>query len=276
MIHPNWSAPAHVHAFTTTRDAQIKGKSGVSLPPFDGFNLATHVGDDAHAVASNRALLRELVPSEPLWLNQTHGIEVFSKRADSIDSDRSGNAATCKSMESDPFENNIPEADAVLVTEPNQVAVIMTADCLPVLFTTRRGTMVAGAHAGWRSLVGGVLERTVDAMQQAGAQTADIIAWMGPAIGAQQFEIGAEVRTQFISENAQLGISEAATTACFQAHSEHKFLADIYALARLRLHHAGVSDVQGGQYCTVSDAQRFYSYRRDGVTGRMASVIWFE
>ena len=131
IITPDWASPPNVHALTTTRITQIEGQKGVSLAPFDAFNLATHVGDDAQAVAHNRALLREVVPSEPLWLNQTHGVAVY----------QSSTQTHC---------NGIPEADAVLVTEPNQVAVIMTADCLPVLFTTRQGTMVAGAHAGWR------------------------------------------------------------------------------------------------------------------------------
>ena len=263
IITPDWASPPNVHALTTTRITQIEGQKGVSLTPFDAFNLATHVGDDAQVVAHNRALLREVVPSEPLWLNQTHGVAVY----------QSSTQTHC---------NGIPEADAVLVTEPNQVAVIMTADCLPVLFTTRQGTMVAGAHAGWRSLVGGVLENTVKAMCETGAQRSDILTWMGPAIGAAKFEIGAEVRTEFIQKGLALGIAEDLTSACFKQNLEQqqaqKYTADIYALARQRLQLAGVLDahISGGGLCTVSDAQKFYSYRRDGVTGRMASVIWFE
>lgn len=265
ILRPDWDAPPQVHALTTTRLTTINGQSGQSIGVYgdaqgqNGFNVATHVGDAADAVAHNRHVLRQIVPSEPLWLNQTHGVAIA--RAD----------GACA------------EADAVLLTEPNQVGVIMTADCLPVLFTTRAGTMVAGAHAGWRSLVGGILEKTVDAMVRAGAVREDILAWLGPAIGSEQFEVGAEVREQFISAGLDLGIGAAQTAACFvarehEAHGAQKYLADIYALARQRLQYAGLSATQisGGGLCTVSDAQRFYSYRRDGVTGRMASLIWFE
>ncbi|MBS1174986.1 MAG: hypothetical protein H6R05_1117 [Burkholderiaceae bacterium] len=271
IITLDWTSPPNVHAFTTTRTTQIKGQKGVSLAPFDDFNLATHVGDDASAVMHNRALLREILPAEPLWLNQTHGVAVY----------QSSTQTHC---------NGVPEADAVLVMEPNRVAVIMTADCLPVLFTTRQGNMVAGAHAGWRSLINGVLENTVHAMCEAGAQRADMLAWMGPAIGAAQFEVGAEVRAEFIQKGLALGISEDLTRACFKKkfkqnleqntaqNPDQKYTADIYALARQRLQWAGLlgSHIHGGGLCTVSDAQQFYSYRRDGVTGRMASLIWFE
>ncbi len=265
-ITPDWESPSNIHAFTTTRATHIHGQVGVSAAPFDRFNIATHVGDDAQAVVHNRALLREIVPNEPLWLNQTHEVAVFSN------SDQSNTQTHC---------NGIPEADAVLVTEPNQVAVIMTADCLPVLFTTRQGDMVAGAHAGWRSLVNGVLENTVLAMCDAGAERSEILAWLGPAIGAAQFEVGAEVRAQFIQAGLAAGISEEASSACFtqrpEQHASQKYCADIYALARQRLQLAGLANghINGGGLCTVSDAQKFYSYRRDGVTGRMASVIWF-
>lgn len=259
VIKPDWATPSNIHAFTTTRATHINGQMGASIAPFDAFNLASHVADDAQAVVHNRALLRVIVPNEPLWLNQTHGVTVY----------QSDTQNHC---------NGIPEADAVLVTEPHQVAVIMTADCLPVLFTTRQGTMVAGAHAGWRSLVGGVLENTVHAMCEAGAQRDDILAWMGPAIGAEQFEIGAEVRAQFIQIGLDLGLSEEKISACFKQQGNQKYTADIYALARQRLQLAGILEnrISGGGLCTVSDAQQFYSYRRDGATGRMASLIWFE
>ena len=263
VILPDWVNPSNVHAFTTTRTTHVNGQKGVSLAPFNEFNLGSHVGDVAQAVAHNRSLLRQIVPSEPLWLNQTHGVAVY----------QSNTQNQC---------NGIPEADAVLVTEPNQVAVIMTADCLPVLFTTRQGNMVAGAHAGWRSLLNGVLENTLHAMCQAGAQRTEIIAWMGPAIGAAQFEVGAEVRAEFIQKGLVLGIAEDVTRECFrqslEQQSAHKYTANIYALARQRLQWSGLLDnhIHGGCLCTVSDAQKFYSYRRDGTTGRMASVIWFE
>lgn len=282
ILTPDWDAPPNVRALMTTRLTQVNGHSGVSVAPFAAFNVATHVGDEPDAVAHNRALLRQALPSEPLWLNQVHGVNIYT---DAVD---------C---------NGIPEADAVLVTEPRQVGVIMTADCLPVLFTTRAGDMVAGAHAGWRSLVDGVLERTVAAMVNAGAARGDIVAWLGAAIGKEQFEVGAEVRAQFIDKAAVIGIVADATVACFtpcpasrhrvatemgdmnkngnsgnSSNAGNKYLADIYALARQRLQCAGLSETQifGGGLCTVSDPARFYSYRRDGACGRMASLVWFE
>lgn len=264
---PDWAAPANVHALMTTRVNAIDGSMGASRGVYGdvqgqkGFNLATHVGDAPDAVAHNRQLLRQILPSEPLWLNQTHGVAIA----------RHSDAEVC------------PEADAVLLTERNQVGVIMTADCLPVLFTTRAGTMVAGAHAGWRSLVSGILEKTVAAMVQAGAANDEIVVWLGAAIGAEQFEVGAEVRKAFIEAGRALGISAEQTDACFVARSNdgnapQKYLADIYALARQRLQCAGLhaTQISGGGLCTVCDAQRFYSYRRDGTTGRMASLIWWE
>ena len=265
IIQPDWDAPSHVHALTTTRLTAIDGQMGQSLGVYgdaqgqNGFNVATHVGDDPAAVSQNRQLLRCMLPSEPLWLNQTHGVTIAR------------------------VDDACAEADAVLLIEPNQVGVIMTADCLPVLFTTRTGAMVAGAHAGWRSLVSGILEKTVDAMVQAGAVREEILAWLGPAIEPQQFEVGAEVREQFISQGLALGLRADQTAACFVARENdgtaaQKYLADIYALARQRLQCAGLSSTQisGGGLCTVNDAQRFYSYRRDGTTGRMASLIWFD
>lgn len=266
VLLPDWPAPANVHGLMTTRltviDGQIGASSGVygGVQGEHGFNLATHVGDVPDAVAHNRQLLRQILPSEPLWLNQTHGVAIARS-----------------------IEAGCPEADAVLLTEPKQVGVIMTADCLPVLFTTRAGNMVAGAHAGWRSLLSGILEQTVAAMVDAGAVNDEIIVWLGAAIGAEQFEVGAEVRAQFIAEGLKLGITAEQTAACFVARSSNgndaqKYLADIYALARQRLQCAGLraEQISGGGLCTVSDAERFYSYRRDGVTGRMASLIWFE
>ena len=265
IIRPDWDAPSHVRAFTTTRLTAIEGQMGQSLGVYgdaqgqNGFNVATHVGDDPAAVSQNRQLLHRMLPSEPLWLNQTHGVTIAR------------------------MDDACAEADAVLLTEPNQVGVIMTADCLPVLFTTRTGAMVAGAHAGWRSLVSGILEKTVDAMVQAGAVREEILAWLGPAIGPEQFEVGTEVREQFIREGLVSGVRAEQTAACFVARENdgsapQKYLADIYALARQRLQCAGLSSVQisGGGLCTVNDAQRFYSYRRDGETGRMASLIWLE
>lgn len=266
VLLPDWSAPANVHGLMTTRLSVIDGQIGASSGVYGGaqgehgFNLATHVGDMPEVVMHNRQLLRQILPSEPLWLNQTHGVAIARRIAEGC-----------------------PEADAVLLTEPNQVGVIMTADCLPVLFSTRSGHMIAGAHAGWRSLVSGILEQTVAAMVDAGAVSDEIIVWLGAAIGAEQFEVGAEVRAQFIAEGLKLGITAEQTAACFVArigngNDAQKYLADIYALARQRLQCAGLraEQISGGGLCTVDDAQQFYSYRRDGVTGRMASLIWFE
>lgn len=237
-ITPDWPAPARVSALVTTR------AGGVSMAPYAGLNLGDHVGDDPARVARNRAILRASLPAEPVWLRQVHGIAV-------LDAD-SGIAAS--------------EADASVARQTGSVCVILTADCLPVLFCDRDGSVVAAAHAGWRGLLGGMLEATVAAMQLPPDR---IMAWLGPAIGAQAFEVGAEVRDAFVNAQAQAG-------AAFVARMGNKWLADIYALARLRLQRIGVDQVYGGGACTYSEAERFYSYRREGATGRMASLVWLE
>lgn len=236
FIEPDWPAPGNVHALATTR------AGGVSLPPYDSFNLGDHVGDKPSAVARNRELLRAFLPSEPRWLKQVHGTVVAA--ADKLD--------------------GVAEADASVAFESGAVCAVLTADCLPVLFCDRQGTRVAAAHAGWRGLAAGVLEASVAAMQ---CDPADILAWLGPAIGPQAFEVGEEVRAAFVRD---LPI----TASAFVPGQPGKWLADIYALARLRLARAGVSRVFGGEYCTYTDAGRFYSYRRDKATGRMAALIW--
>lgn len=237
-ITPDWPAPARVSALVTTR------AGGVSMAPYAGLNLGDHVGDDPARVARNRAILRASLPAEPVWLRQVHGIAV-------LDAD-SGVAAS--------------EADASVARQTGSVCAILTADCLPVLFCDRDGSVVAAAHAGWRGLLGGMLEATVAAMQLPPDR---IMAWLGPAIGAQAFEVGAEVRDAFVNAQAQAG-------AAFVARMGNKWLADIYALARLRLQRIGVDQVYGGGACTYSEAERFYSYRREGATGRMASLVWLE
>lgn len=237
-IHPDWPAPGNVLALATTRNG------GVSKPPFDSFNLGDHVGDDPAAVAQNREILRAFLPAEPRWLKQVHGTSVA--HADSLDA---------------PIE-----ADASVAFNPGKVCAVLTADCLPVLFCDRQGTRVAAAHAGWRGLAAGVLEASVTAMQ---CDPADIMAWMGPAIGPQAFEVGEEVRDVFVHDLPETGTS-------FIPGQPRKWLADIYGLARLRLARAGVSKVYGGGLCTYTDSNRFYSYRRDKTTGRMASLIWME
>ncbi|HXA46076.1 MAG TPA: peptidoglycan editing factor PgeF [Burkholderiaceae bacterium] len=246
VIYPVWDAPTGIGALSTTR------LGGVSAAPYDdgagggGLNLGTHVGDNAQDVEANRSLLRQLLPASPIWLSQVHGTRVVDA-ADAV----SGT-----------------EADAIIATQPGQVCTIMTADCLPVLFCDVAGKVVGAAHAGWRGLAGGVLENTVACMRAAGAE--EIIAWMGPAIGPTRFEVGAEVVAAFADHDAQ-------AVHAFQAIPERagKYLADIYALARLRLQSVGVRRISGGDLCTVTEPN-FYSYRRDGVTGRMASLVWIK
>lgn len=216
-------------------------EGGVSEPPWAGFNLGDHVGDDPRHVAANRARLREQLPAEPGWLRQVHSARVVELGRDVS-----------------------READASFSREAGQVCAVLTADCLPVLFCDQAGSVVAAAHAGWRGLAGGVLEATVAAMRVPPAQ---ILAWMGAAIGPQAFEVGDDVREAFVSQHP-------ATAGAFVPHASGKWLADIYALARIRLAATGVHAVYGGGRCTVSEADRFFSYRRDGVTGRMATLIW--
>jgi polyphenol oxidase len=238
MLIPNWPAPSVVKAYTTIREG------GYSQAPYESFNLADHVGDRPEAVAANRGALIEMLglPNEPVWLKQVHGIQAVRATEQHRD---------C-------------EADAVYTTEFEQVCVVMTADCLPVLFCDRAGTRVAAAHAGWRGLANGVLEKSVQALD---LPPQDILVWLGPAIGPNAFEVGDEVRETFMAF-----LPEAAQA--FKSTGEGHWLADLYLLARQRLAHEGVTAVYGGDFCTYTDAKRFYSYRRDKVTGRMASLIW--
>jgi YfiH family protein len=237
LIVPDWPAPANVRALQTTRTG------GVSRAPWDGFNLGDHVGDDPQAVATNRARLRAVLPAEPAWLRQVHGIVA-------VDTARAGKTE--------------PEADAAFAREPGSVCAVLTADCLPVLFCDRAGTVVAAAHAGWRGLLAGVLENTVAAL---GKPPAEIVAWFGPAIGPSAFEVGPEVRAAFTG-------SDPGASAAFAPGRADRWWCDLPLLARRRLAAAGVKAVFGGDACTASDPERFFSYRRDGVTGRMASLVW--
>lgn len=240
FIIPGWPAPANVHALQTTRHG------GVSLAPYNNFNLGDHVQDDPIHVAHNRQLLSRFVPSEPVWMNQVHGINVV----DAANAD-------C-----------VPDADASITSRRNAVCVIMTADCLPILLCDKAGTVVASVHAGWRSLCEGVIEATVRKMP---ADSNQLMAWLGPAIGPQAFEVGSEVRAQFIAKDTQAEIA-------FKPQSNDKWLADIYKLATQRLNNLGISQIYGGgqqeNYCTFNDEQRFFSFRRNNLTGRMATLIW--
>jgi polyphenol oxidase len=239
-ITPDWPAPANIKALQTTRNG------GHSTSPYDSFNLGSHVGDNPLVVSRNRMLLSSLMPSEPVWLKQVHGIGV-------VDAGLAG----C-----------LPEADASVTTHRGAVCVVMTADCLPILLCNDQGSAVAAAHAGWRSLCDGVIEATVKSMNAPGPS---LMAWLGPAIGPSQFEVGDDVRTAFISHHPE---AAAAFAPGLAKGGQSKWLADLYQLARLRLTLLGISRIYGGGLCTHSDPARFYSYRRDGETGRMGSFIW--
>lgn len=237
-LQADWPAPEWVRTCVTTRQL------GSSQGPWKGFNLGDHVGDDPVHVAANRAELARELGCSPAWLTQTHSTDVVLAEP----------AVTA-------------EADALWTEQPGVACTIMTADCLPVLFCDRAGTRVAAAHAGWRGLLSGVLENT---LQTLAVRPQDVLAWLGPAIGPQAFEVGAEVRTAFIEADVQ-----AASAFVPSARAGH-YLADIYLLARQRLQAQGVTAIHGGGYCTFNDPLRFYSYRRDGQTGRMASLIWLQ
>lgn len=248
LIYPNWTAALPtVGAFATLR------AGGISLAPYgdvsgkNGLNLGVHVGDRLADVQRNRALLRARLPAEPAWLTQVHGVTVLDA-ADVVQA---------------------PEADASFTTQRGVVCAIMTADCLPVLFADTAGRAVGAAHAGWRGLVGGILENTVARMHEAGAET--LQAWLGPAIGPAQFEVGEEVLQIFAAKDPS-------AHDAFKAIDGRpgKYLADIYQLARQALAKVSVTHVTGGDFCTVSDPHRFYSYRRDGITGRMATLVWLK
>ena len=242
LIRANWNAPAHIHALTTTR------LGGQSAPPYNGLNLGDHVADSPADVSANRQQLMQATGLKlaPQWLHQVHGTEIVEALSD----------------------GQLRTADACFTATPGQACVVMTADCLPVLFTNTAGTRVAAAHAGWRGLAAGVLEQTLKVFDN----NDEILAWLGPAIGPLAFEVGAEVLEAFVSENPEAEIAFKPSPT----HPRDRFLADIYQLARTRLAAAGVAEVSGGDYCTFSDADNFFSYRRDGVTGRMASLIWIE
>ena len=239
FILPDWPAPTKVKALSTTRIG------GVSAAPYDSLNLGTHVGDKSQDVARNRALLRQYLPAEPLWLNQIHGKVV-------VDASRA------------TFGTN---ADAAVARSPESVCAVMTADCVPVLFCNVAGSVVGAAHAGWRGLCEGVLEATILAMQ---TSPETLMAWLGPAIGPQVFEVGDEVRDAFLAHDPL-------SPQAFQPGlTAGKWLADLYLLARQRLEACGVTRIYGGEYCTFTQADTFFSYRREGQTGRMASLIWLE
>lgn len=236
-LQPDWPAPPNVHAAATLRTG------GVSLGKHASLNLATHVGDDPDAVSQNRERVKAMLtlPSEPVWLNQCH-----SNRA---------------------IEATIPtetpaQADASYTVRPDVVCTVLTADCLPLLVCAADGSEVAAIHAGWRGLLDSIIDNTINALQ-----SRDVLVWLGPAIGPECFEVGDEVRSAFVGK-----LNEYANA--FKQHSKDKCLADIYQLARINLASLGITKIYGGDFCTVTDRERFFSYRRDKDTGRMATLIW--
>jgi purine-nucleoside/S-methyl-5'-thioadenosine phosphorylase / adenosine deaminase len=240
-VLPDWQgAPGNVRALSTRR------VGGVSVGPYASFNLAQHVGDDPAAVEANRSILRRTacVPSEPLWLEQVHGTHVVEH----------GPAAPAVP----------PRADAAVAFATARVCVVMTADCLPVVLVDRAGTRVGVAHAGWRGLAGGVLEATVTALR---AEPAELIAWLGPAIGQPAFEVGPEVREAFVQRDS-------GHESAFRQNAAGRYQADLHELARRMLERAGVTQVSGGGHCTSAARDGFFSFRRDGRTGRMATLAW--
>ena len=236
-ICPDWPAPAGVRALITTR------AGGVSNGAYASLNLGLRVGDDPDSVKRNRAIVRAFLPAEPVWMKQVHGVRV-------IEAERASSDA---------------EADAAVTRQPGCVCAVLTADCLPVLLCDRSGGAIGIAHAGWRGLAAGVIENTVRSMS---APEGGLIAYLGPGIGAPVYEVGEEVRDVFVRPDPAAG-------AAFMPGAPGKFFADLYELARHRLGAAGVGEVHGGGFCTLSDA-RFFSFRRDRTTGRMASMIWLE
>jgi YfiH family protein len=235
-IVPDWPAPANVKSLITTR------AGGMSAGPYAELNLGLRTDDDPLAVAANRQRLRAALPGEPKWLRQVHGSGVVD--ADTI--------------------AGIPEADAAVARSTDTVCAVLVADCIPVLLADRAGSAVAVAHAGWRGLAGGVLERAIERLAQ---PPEELLAYLGPGIGPRAFEVGADVREAFLAGDAQ-------AEAAFRPRSPGKWMADLFLLARQRLARCGVARIHGGDLCTHSDPRRFYSYRRDGPTGRMAALIW--
>ena len=239
-LTPEWPVPAHVRVLSTLRGG------GASSGAYASLNLATHVGDDPARVDGNRRRLHDAarLPQEPLWLEQVHGTQV-------VINDGPARA---------------PRADAAVALGPGHVCAVLTADCLPVVLVDRAGTRIGVAHAGWRGLAAGVLEATVAAL---GRNPRDLLAWLGPAIGPAAFEVGAEVREAFL-------LRTAGSPSCFEANDRGRYQADLHGLARQILANAGVADVHGGGWCTATDRAQFFSYRRDGATGRMATLAWLE
>lgn len=244
-ITPDWPAPGNVKALFTTRNG------GISSGPYASLNLGDHVGDDPASVEQNRALLRQVLPGEPRWLKQVHGTTPIGI---------------------DNYDCSAPCAgDAAFTRCPGNICAVLVADCLPVLLCNHAGTIAGVIHAGWRGMVDGVIERTLSEIRRADEIDTRVMAWLGPAIGPRYFEVGEEVRQAFIEYDKRSAIA-------FLPHHAHdgKWFADLFLLARQRLTEAGITEVYGGGECTFSNPERFFSYRRDGSTGRMAALIWLD
>jgi YfiH family protein len=248
QIKPNWVVPQTVHAFCTTR------VGGVSLHPYDSLNLGLNAGDDPALVLNNRSILGCTIPSEPQWLKQVHGITVSTPESRKL-------------CGSGPFE-----ADASVSNIPNEVLAVLAADCMPVLFASHGGDVIGVAHAGWRGLSGGVLENTLQAMctLSPGLSPQEVSVWMGPAIGPSAFEVGEDVLQAFATQ----GPATIAQAFIPIPQKAGKYLANLYLLAQDRLRSLGIQHIHGGDFCTFSDQERFFSYRRDQKTGRFATLIW--
>jgi YfiH family protein len=266
-VEPDWPAPSGVRALSTVRSG------GVSLAPYASLNLGDHVGDEPPAVTENRRRLvvEAGLPAEPVWLAQVHGVTVADLDAQGSlgamgSATAAGGAGATLRAGATPTASAILTADAAFTRRPGRVCAILTADCLPVLLTEESGGVAAAAHAGWRGLAGGVLEATVRALR---VPPGRLMAWLGPAIGPAHFEVGAEVREELVKEDA-------GAEGAFTLNARGRFMADLGALARRRLAALGVGRIYGGGRCTHADAERYFSYRRDGETGRQATLIWLE
>ena len=251
VLRADWPVRANVRAFTT-----LRGGPGVSPPPYDKFNMGLRCGDVAANAWHNREVLGVglRLPGRPHWLQQVHGIDVLR-----FDADRSNPAGS-------DGGGSEPVADAAVTSDPGTVLTVLTADCLPVLLCNEQGSEIGAAHAGWRGLSAGVLEATVRAMR---SPPSSLLAWLGPAAGPHAYEVGAEVLDAFVAVDPDAALA-------FTATREGHWLVDLYRLARQRLAAVGVERVFGGGLCTISDPARFYSYRRDRQTGRMATLIMME
>ena len=262
IIAPDWPAPARVRSAFTLRTG------GVSVSPYDSLNLGTHVGDVADAVAENRRRVRDRLelPAEPVWLQQVHGVGVADLDAAVEPGGPDAVASGDDRSEADSAAPPTSRADAAVTRLPGRVCVIQVADCMPVLFAARDGSAVGAAHAGWRGLAGGVLDETV---RKLAVPPQQLLAWLGPTIGQDNFEVGDDVRSAFVLRDPD-------AASAFETNVRGRWQCDLYALARRRLSALGVQDVFGGGWCTYADAARFFSFRRDGQCGRMAALVWME